>query len=141
MALAQTKYDLLKQRAQVDQLSGNDTKEQFVAMQAEIQALKNAAGKPTNKPKGWQKEWQKVKPKKGDPQTKTVKGKVYHWCVHHQAWTIHNPNECKLAQKTTSGKPDTHGSSKSEDPSLVLSRAYQAILAANEAQEEDSDDE
>ncbi len=21
---------------------------------------------------------------------------TYHWCVHHMAWTMHSPSECRL---------------------------------------------
>ena len=23
-------------------------------------------------------------------------GRTYHWCVHHMAWTMHSPQECRL---------------------------------------------
>ena len=33
-------------------------------------------------------------PKKGET-TKKFKGKTYHWCECHEAWTLHKPSECK----------------------------------------------
>ena len=40
--------------------------------------------------------WKKVAPATGEPSTKKVKGKTYHWCIHHMAWTIHTSSECRL---------------------------------------------
>ena len=38
--------------------------------------------------------WKKIPPPQGSPKTKDVEGKTYHWCVNHQAWTIHTEAEC-----------------------------------------------
>ena len=34
--------------------------------------------------------------KDGESNTKKVNNKTYDWCLTHQAWTIHRPDECKL---------------------------------------------
>ena len=47
-----------------------------------------------NDPDKW--EWKKVPPNEGDPNTKDFQNKKYHWCIKHQAWTIHTPDECYL---------------------------------------------
>ena len=72
------------------------------------------AGKGSNKPnkkKGKKKSnkkkedksspwaWKSVAPKLDEPKTKTVNGKVYHWCLHHKKWNIHSNDECDLGKK------------------------------------------
>jgi len=43
--------------------------------------------------------WKRVPPKSGEPSTKKMysdgKNKIYHWCPHHNQWTIHTAAECK----------------------------------------------
>jgi len=45
--------------------------------------------------------WKDIPPKDGEAKTKQVKvkgkTKTYHWCRHHNQWTVHKPNECNLA--------------------------------------------
>jgi hypothetical protein len=38
--------------------------------------------------------WKRVAPKEGEPKTKVVRGKTYHWCTHHGSplWSLHNPD-------------------------------------------------
>jgi hypothetical protein len=75
---------------------------------------KGAAGgggaKLKNKKSGFNKsqqkedeKWKKVPPKDGEPNTKTVKGKHWTWCIHHMAWGNHSVNECRLGKKRTTG--------------------------------------
>jgi hypothetical protein len=41
--------------------------------------------------------WKRVPPGPGVPHTMmTEKGKVRHWCPHHQNWTQHTPEECRI---------------------------------------------
>lgn len=40
-------------------------------------------------------DWKLQPPNSGDPETKTVKDKIFHWCPHHKLWTKHKPDECK----------------------------------------------
>jgi hypothetical protein len=40
--------------------------------------------------------WKKVPPASGEPTTKKVRTKDFHWCAHHMAWTVHHPNKCQL---------------------------------------------
>jgi hypothetical protein len=40
--------------------------------------------------------WERVPPGPGVPHTMmTQKGKVRHWCPHHNKWTQHSPDECR----------------------------------------------
>jgi hypothetical protein len=45
--------------------------------------------------------WKYTPPKDGEPTTKRVlidgMKKKNHWCVHHQAWILHSPPECRKA--------------------------------------------
>jgi hypothetical protein len=40
-------------------------------------------------------KWFKVAPKSGEPISKEVNGKVWHWCPNHKSWTRHTASECK----------------------------------------------
>ena len=43
-------------------------------------------------------------PKEGEPCTKKVNGKTYHWCkgndAHKPKWVIHDPKSCSRLKKT-----------------------------------------
>jgi hypothetical protein len=59
-----------------------------------------------NKKKGGDKakqkadeEWKKVPPKDGDKKSKEVGKFTYHWCVHHMAWCMHFPADCRLGKE------------------------------------------
>ena len=41
--------------------------------------------------------WKRVPPEPDEPHTKVTKqGKWMHWCPHHQLWTLHKPDKCKI---------------------------------------------
>ena len=40
--------------------------------------------------------WKKVPPQAGEPWTKRIRSKDFHWCEHHMAWTVHLPTGCRL---------------------------------------------
>lgn len=124
MRLAQSKYDLIKHRAEAAALSHPDPKDKIIALEAQLLALK--ASSPPRGPAGKQSKkagrdpfaWKKVKPKDGDSKIKTVGGKQYHWCDKHKAWTVHSPSECRLNDNDDSAEQ------------LVLTAAYNAILTS-----------
>ena len=41
--------------------------------------------------------WKRVPPQAGEPLTKQIRNKDFHWCVHHMAWTVHLPSNCRLS--------------------------------------------
>ena len=44
--------------------------------------------------------WKITAPQKGEPWSKTVNGKLFHWCKYHNLWTIqHNSNNCCKGEK------------------------------------------
>jgi hypothetical protein len=62
--------------------------------------------------------WKDIAPKTGEAHTKTFRDKEYHWCPHHEAWTVHSASECNKNKKA------------SDSPGLKLQvqRALQAIV-------------
>ena len=58
------------------------------------QAGTKKTGEGTNKQ--CQEAWKKVPPNAGEPLTKKIKTKDFHWCKHHMAWTVHLPTDCRL---------------------------------------------
>jgi hypothetical protein len=44
-------------------------------------------------------EWKKVPPKDGEKKSKEVRKYTYHWCVHHMAWCMHLPANCRLGKE------------------------------------------
>jgi hypothetical protein len=64
-------------------------------------------------------KWKQVPPKDGESTTKRVLvdglRKKYYWCVHHKAWTLHSPQECRKSEENRRKRksPSKHeGSSK-----------------------------
>jgi hypothetical protein len=64
-------------------------------------------------------KWKQVPPKDGESTTKKVLvdgvRKKYYWCVHHKAWTLHSPQECRKSEENRKKRrsPNKHeGSSK-----------------------------
>ena len=59
-------------------------------------------------------------PKDGDPKTKKVGELTFNWCIHHMAWTVHKPSECKLGKKMA-------------EEQMSSAKAHSAIVAASAA--------
>eukprot|EP01083_Nonionella_stella_P218957 784710_1 len=108
MAFATTAYNVRKGDLSIPWLQKSEEQQQIEALNAELDSLKkNQANKGKSqkkgtKPKGGGKKkgtgtkstnstnddkwaWKKVPPKEGEELTKTVNGKLYHWCPNHQA--------------------------------------------------------
>jgi len=115
ITMASNKYNVIKAKGNWGAKSAADLK--IVALSAELAGLKGefklskamlekaTSDTKNKKPTGdkkFQKEievWKKKPPGPNEPSIKDVKGKTYHWCVHHMAWCIHTPEECNLGQK------------------------------------------
>jgi hypothetical protein len=119
---------------------------EIVALKAEIGELKKAktttpsAGKAkksgsTTKSEGKQKQtraerfavkyaWKLVPPVTGEPTTKVVENKTYHFCPHHNenkgAWVIHLPSKCDRRDNKKKDKP-------AAEKLMSLTKALQAI--------------
>jgi len=119
--------DIIALRAEVENLQGTNLKlsKQLAQKQKDKKAPANngkvgdkpskdaAAPKTKNKKntsnKKKQKEeeaWMKVPPKDGEPTTKMYKGKKWYWCIHHMAWTMHTPEDCKLGKERAAAAAD-----------------------------------
>ena len=128
--------------------------EQITALSSELQKLKEDKGKnnrsqkrvqnrngnaPTNG--GGDKEWawKKIPPAEEEPESKTVKGRLYHWCVGHQAWTIHKPSACRLPN--TLDNSEVKSATSKTAKSSSYKEALQTIMSSIEEDEEDIVDE
>lgn len=112
MEKAKAKYDELMEADAW--MKGDDVERKLVTLTAQLQQMETKAkyptpkkGKPTpkkgNSKKGKKKQqdtdkwaWKNVKPRSNQAHTKVVEGKTYHWCKHHERWTIHTESECRL---------------------------------------------
>ena len=62
--------------------------------------------------------WKITAPLKGEPWSKTVNGKTFHWCKYHNFWTTqHNSNNCRKGEK------ERNQSNSANEPSLELNVA------------------
>jgi hypothetical protein len=144
MELAENHYkDAVKTK---DWLKLDEDQQTILALQTEIQAVKATArhgrhkndgkttkkgGKYKDKKKTESSEWawKKVAPKSGETQVKTHAGETYHWCPHHELWSMHKPEDCLVKQELRKDKKDKKLSGK------LKMRVYQAAM------EEDSDED
>jgi hypothetical protein len=124
MQLADNKYRMMVESGEWNRPSKQD--EQIQALLSEVaQKTQNQPKKPgpkkepsvnkdpkKDKGKGGKKKdndknyaWKKVPPKEGEPHTKKMRQKTYHWCPNHKAWTVHSPSECNgIAPSTNESK-------------------------------------
>ncbi|MFN9980611.1 MAG: hypothetical protein ACK53Y_11875, partial [bacterium] len=79
-------------------------------------------------------KWKHVPPKDGESTTKRVllEGvrKKYYWCVHHKAWTLHSPQECRKSEENRKKRksPSKHeGSSKRKKTYDKARIAFEAL--------------
>ena len=85
---------------------------------------KNTSNKRNQKE---EEAWKKTPPKDGDPKEKSHKGKTYHWCIHHMAWGIHAPKDCRLGKARKEG--DQPPKKEDSKPSSVAAAAAAATIA------------
>jgi hypothetical protein len=132
MQLAVNKFNLLEQRSAMQ----GDNTERVVALQATTATIParstNAGRGPRTGRNRVNEAWKKIPPKAGDPTTKLVNGRTYHYCIKHVAWVMHTPAECFIKDdETISTTPSAAVADR-----IVINRAYQAILH----EESDGDD-
>ena len=149
--VSQQKFDLMNDRG--EWAAATPKKDEILAMRAEIDGLKGQLSL-TNKTKAaaggeidggtkttgkeFQKKdeaWKKVPPATGEPHIKKIRNKDFHWCVHHMAWTVHKPNECRLCPGATEAVPATStptaASSTEMSAKAILGRIKSAVEAAS----------
>ena len=103
---------------------------------AKREKFKKKNKKPsTNKERQKQDEaWKKAPPKDSEPKTKTVDGKLFHWCIHHMAWVLHSPSDCRLGQQRTNeqaGKPQANSATTAAVASSSQMNYLAAVAAAS----------
>ena len=67
--------------------------------------------------------WMLVAPKDGEPKTKTVDNKSWHWCPNHNRWACHKASKC-LALCPKPGK-DKKAADKKNKFAIDLANAIQ----------------
>lgn len=146
MLLALTKY---KDRIRANEWQAPSAEqEQIIALTAQINDLKKKKGFERNDGAKKKKTadsddprfaWKKVAPAEGDPKSKVVNGKTYHFGCRHKAWVLHKPEDCRM--KGPNMKDESKESKKSATgPSLEMSKAMKAIWNGDD-DESDSDQE
>jgi hypothetical protein len=149
VGMAKSKFNYLRTKAP------GEPNDKIIAMTAAFDTLKGqlklspqlaaAGGKNDGKPKKGQKTrnkknasdwvkqkkdegWKKVPPKEGKKKEKVHGKRAYHWCVHHMAWTMHLPSECRLG---TDQKRENKNKSYSATVSATatINPQYAALLA------------
>jgi hypothetical protein len=68
-------------------------------------------------------EWKKIPPKAGEPVTKHIRNKDFHWCEHHMAWTVHRPSDCRLSGSTQVAGSATPTSANTSPTSVMAASA------------------
>jgi hypothetical protein len=113
MYKVEEKYKELKERQLVQ---GPKKDDEIVALKAELEAMKKSpkrAGNDSGNSDAKQKKtkWMFVRPKDGEPKTKKVNDKDYHWCdgkddAHKPKWVRHHPSDCGRREPTAAGATD-----------------------------------
>ena len=78
--------------------------------------------------------WKDVPPKPNEDTTKVVNSKTYHWCEHHNQWTLHKPSECRLnnneANESETIEDQEETNSIEDQDSTTETNAMSALAAA-----------
>jgi hypothetical protein len=96
-----------------------------------VMETKMHEGAARNRERHSRDAWKKVAPKPGEPTTKVVNSKMYHFCPNHKAWCIHTVNQCTLIEGAKDPATDTSNKKKKEADDanrLVMHKAYRAIV-------------
>ena len=152
MRLALNKYCMRKLNSEWG--APSIEQEQITALSSELQKLKENKSKNNGTPrkaqdrkqnsssnKSGDKEWawKKIPPAEGEPESKEMKGRLYHWCIGHQAWTLHKPSDCRLPTDSNGSEAKTATSKTGTTASYK--EALQTIMSVIENDEEDTVDE
>ncbi len=155
MGMAKSKFNYLRNKGTWEAKSLEDNK--TVAMTAAINELKGqlkllpqlatvvAKGDKDKKKKKGQttknkkkmsdqvkqkkdKAWKKIPPKEGEKHKKEHDGRAYHWCVHHMAWMMHTPKDCRLG-KVRKGEKVANSATVTATAATAVNPSYQALLS------------
>jgi len=148
MSLAVNKY-----RTLVDDNTWNQEspqQKQIVALNAQIQKLigdrskkpnsnnKDHKTKSTSKNKDKKTpknrkypDWKYKAPSGNEPRAKSIKGKQFYWCKHHELWCEHTEDQCRKAKGNTDAskknKNEVNADTNKDNLKLQLTRNLAAI--------------
>ena len=144
MVLAKNKYDARIEK-KLWSTKPSD-KSEIIALQAQVDEFKAFMATQKSATPTWTTAqgrrrvpaWMNEKPKDGEPKTKQVRGKKYHWCPKHNRWVVHDPKDCKLKVTTPGETAATPASTATATPNTRLSLAsgLQALLDQEGSDEE-----
>jgi hypothetical protein len=103
-ALMKTKGTFMKSQAIDHEIVAMKAK--MVDLKGKLALSKNVEQSGTDKKgDGIKKQRQKkdkawLPPQAGEPLTKQIRNKDFHWCVHHMAWIVNWPSDCRLSGTT-----------------------------------------
>ncbi len=154
MGLAKNKFNYLRNEGTWGAKHLDDDK--IVAMAAAIESLKGqlklapklakaaenkdkksgkkgkCKNKKNNNDKAKQKKdeaWKKVPPKDGKKKVKEHDSRTYHWCIHHMAWTMHDPKECRLGNKQKGEEKVAKSATVAAAAVTSINPTYEALLS------------
>ncbi len=153
MGMAKSKFNYLHNKGMWGAKSYDNDK--IVAMTAAINELKgqlrlspqlSAVAEKGNKKKKGQKNknkkdksdrvkqkknkgWKKVPPKEGVKREKEHGGRTYFWCVHHMAWAMHSPKECRLRKEQKGENKVANSATVAAATATAVNPSYQALLS------------
>ena len=129
MQVVLNKYIILKQNG--EWTAPSTEQKQLTDLTTEQDKFKNdSKKKSTHKPNDQNKDkktekgkknpsndekwtWKKIYPANEEDYSKQMAEKTYDWCIKHQAWTVHTPENCTLPPLNRN-KPKTRASTSSK---------------------------
>jgi hypothetical protein len=122
MALALAQYEYYLDQGSWNAPTKKDKR--IIALTTEVNKLRKVkkAGETIAKSSRRNNEkyaWKKEKPS-GKEKTRVMGKKTYNWCKWHQAWVIHDPSKCTLANKKNDAKPKKEEHNDIEDKVKAL---------------------
>jgi hypothetical protein len=151
MTLAKNRYEVLVEKGIWNAPSAEE--EKIMALESTIKRLQNSKRKgqannqadKKNEKKGSNKSrpqpaWVNEKPKPGEPKTKEVEGKLWHYCENHGRWTHHTTSECRkkgMDKKTgrTMAPPSLKSNPKHNSKAVRFAKAMSTIASEEEEEE------
>ena len=152
MTLAKNRYEVLVEKGLWNAPSAEE--EKIMALEATVKKLQNAKrgsakqddsnketkkgqkkkpGNKDNKKNAWIHE----KPKLGEPRTKIVDGKPWHYCEHHARWTQHTTDMC---EKKGLGKGKTKYPRQSDSKPNTNAKAVRFAKAMSAIADEEDEE-
>ena len=127
----------MKSQAIDHEIVAMNMKAEMVQLKGKLALSKNVEQADTEKKgEGTKKQYQKkdealkkVPPQAGKPLTKQIRNKDFHWCVHHMAWTVHLPSNCRLSG--TAPATSTVAPTNTNPPPIVATAASATFTAKN----------